>query len=104
MQRALLERCLHNSYEHNKAEAFNLMVKLQIRSRKQPTEIMELLLSARQPVSEAAVYQLQVYCQSTEVEFSLPVGQLHAFMSPCTFACSTQQAQVDLRVAAKKNP
>ncbi|XP_068140023.1 tRNA (32-2'-O)-methyltransferase regulator THADA [Drosophila tropicalis] len=109
-----LENCLGDSYEHNKTHASNLLCKVSKKSRLQPVKIMEMLLSLRPPDSLTGAYQLQVYCQSVEVEEELPLLIDTTVYHPKTYKAlmwcykhlreGTFFAQQNLAEAAKMNP
>ncbi|EDW81821.2 uncharacterized protein Dwil_GK25461 [Drosophila willistoni] len=109
-----LKHCLSDSYEHNKKHASHLLCIVSKKSRLQPVKIMEMLLSLRPPDSSTGAYQLQVYCQSVEVEEELPLLIDITVYEPKTYKAlmwcykhlreGTFFAQQDLAEAAKINP
>ncbi|XP_001988713.2 thyroid adenoma-associated protein homolog [Drosophila grimshawi] len=112
-----LDRCLYDSYEHNKERAVQLLGKLQRCTTQKPREILQRLLSARPPDSATGAYQLLVYCQAAGVETpltlkqpatELPKNSPRYFMAllECLALLQTgiNGALTDLIQAAKSNP
>lgn len=109
-----LFHCLHDSYEHNKAMAAQLLRKMVVCANLLPEEMMKLLVSVRPPDSATATYQLQVYCQAESVLVEVPQPQQLPIKEPRYFAVlywllehlrsGISVAKSNLTLAAKTNP